>query len=244
MNLKADEIQLQYLESQLSDFAISTGLKVNFHKSFIISMNVSYAKMSTLEAILGCQIGSMPFTYLGLPMGSANPKFHDLTPIMDRIERRLAACSSLLSYSGRLQMVNSVVTPSALYDMCTIKLPIGVIENIDRSRNQCLWGDVDTKKGGNLAAWSMVQKPKNKGGLGVSNILLQNDALLLKHLNNLYANVDVPWAKLVWSKYYSAKVSHGSSEVGSLWWKDVQRLHTIFRGISRCIVGDGSSILF
>jgi hypothetical protein len=58
---------------------------------------------------------------------------------MDRIERRLFVCSSLLSYSGRLQMTNSVITPSATYAMCTIKLPIGVTENIDRARKQCTW---------------------------------------------------------------------------------------------------------
>ena len=45
--------------------------------------------------------------------------------------------------------------------MCTIKLHKGVIDNIDRARKQCLWRvkDVD-KKGGHLAAWNMVQKPK------------------------------------------------------------------------------------
>jgi hypothetical protein len=99
----------------------------------------------------------MPFTYLGLPMGTTKPRFQDLTPMMDKIERRLTTCSSLLSYTGRLQLVNFVLTPSATYTMCSIKLPIGVINNIDRARKQCLWrGNDHTKKGGNLAAWSMV----------------------------------------------------------------------------------------
>ena len=69
--------------------------------------------------------------------------------------------------------------------MCTIKLHKGVIDNIDRARKQCLWRvkHVD-KKGGHLAAWNMVQKPKkNKGGLGVINLRIQNDALLLKQLH-------------------------------------------------------------
>ena len=78
-------------------------------------------------------------------------------------------------------MVNSVITPTVTYAMCSMNLPVGVIENIDRSRKQCLWrGNNATKKGGNLAAWSLVQKPKDKGGLGVINLRLQNDALLLK----------------------------------------------------------------
>ena len=46
--------------------------------------------------------------------------------------------------------------------------------------------DVD-KKGGHLAAWNLVQKPKNKGGLGVINLRIQNDALLLKHPHKFYS---------------------------------------------------------
>ena len=78
-------------------------------------------------------------------------------------------------------MINSVLSPTVTYAMSSIKLPVGVIENIDRARKQCLWrGNDASKKGGNLAAWHMVQKPKQKGGLGVLNLRLQNDALLLK----------------------------------------------------------------
>jgi hypothetical protein len=67
----------------------------------------------------------------------------------------------LLSLSGILQLINLVITPITTYAMCTIKLHKGVIDNIDRARKQCLWRvkDVD-KKGGHLAAWNMVQKPK------------------------------------------------------------------------------------
>jgi hypothetical protein len=78
-------------------------------------------------------------------------------------------------------MINSAIMPITTYAMCSIKLPVGVIDNIDRVRKQCLWRGSDaTKKGGNLVAWSTVQKPKLKGGLGVINLRLQNEALLLK----------------------------------------------------------------
>jgi hypothetical protein len=86
--------------------------------------------------------------------------------------------------------------------------------------------------------------PKEKGGLGVLNLRLQNDALLMKHLSKFYNRADVPWVQLVWNKYYSAKVPHAAREVGSFWWKDVLRLNIIFRGISRCHLGNGSSICF
>jgi len=95
--------------------------------------------MAILASHFGCQIATMPFTYLGLPMGTTKPRMEDLTPLMDKVERRLSAFSTFLSYSGRLQMINSILTPTVTYAMCSLKLPVGVIENIDRARKQCLW---------------------------------------------------------------------------------------------------------
>jgi retron-type reverse transcriptase len=243
--MEADVGQLQYLKGILHVFSESTGLKVNYGKSMMVPINVAESKMAHLAEAFGCQIGSMPFTYLGLPMGTTKPKIEDYSPIMCKIEKRLTACSSLLSISGRLQMVNSVITPTVLYPMCVLKLHKGVIDNIDRARKQCLWRGNDlNKKGGNLAAWSMVQLPKAKGGLGVINLNVQNDALLLKHLDKFYAKRDIPWVNLIWSSYYLDKVPHAVREVGSFWWKDVLRLSTHFRGIAHCVLGDGSTVMF
>lgn len=32
--------------------------------------------------------------------------------------------------------------------------------------------------------------------------------------------------------------------MGSFWWKDILRLNTLYRGIARCNIGDGASVLF
>lgn len=76
------------------------------------------------------------------------------------------------------------------------------------------------------------------------NLRLQNDALLMKHLHKFYNKMDVPWVQLIWEKYYPDKVPHASREVGSFWWRDVMRLNTIYRGIAKCTVGDGSTVCF
>ena len=112
----------------------------------MISINVSQEKMVHLASTFGCEIGTMPFTYLGLPMGTTKPRVDDFAPIMDRVERRLSACSTWLSYSGRLEMLSSTITPITTYAMCTVKLPRGVIDNIDRARKQCLWRGNEVEK--------------------------------------------------------------------------------------------------
>lgn len=142
-------------------------------------------------------------------------------------------------------MVNSAITPIVTCTLCTIKVPKGFIDNIDCARKQCLWwGSDDTAKGGNLVAWLTVMKPKEKGGLGVINLRLQYDALLLKQLNKFYNKVDTPWVHLVCSKYYEGKVPHECRELGSFWWRDVMCLNVIYRGIARCTLGDGSTVSF
>jgi hypothetical protein len=243
--LSADRHQILFLKNMLDQFAASTVLKVNYHKSYMIPLNVLDDKKHDLASVFGCQIPSMPFTYLGLRMGTTKPHFANLTPLMDGVERKLVACSSFLSYTGRLEMINSVISSTVTYAMCSIKLPVGVIENIERIQKQCLWrGDNPEKKGGNLAAWHMVQKPKHKGGLGVINLKLQNDAFLLKQLHKFYNHLDIPWIHLIWQRYYNGRVPHASPETGSFWWKDVLRLQILYRGVAKCSIGNGSTVTF
>jgi hypothetical protein len=53
--------------------AISSGLKVNYHKSCLVPINVDAQKTELLAASFGCIMGSFPFTYLGLPLGLTKP---------------------------------------------------------------------------------------------------------------------------------------------------------------------------
>jgi hypothetical protein len=67
--LPAATPQLLYLKQLLHQFASSTRLKVNFSKSFQVPINISDDRASSLVACFECQVGSIPFTYLGLPLG-------------------------------------------------------------------------------------------------------------------------------------------------------------------------------
>jgi hypothetical protein len=107
----AERDQILHLKGLLQSFAESTGLRVNFHKSSMVPLNVLDVKLQDLASVFACQIAFMHFTYLGLPMGTTKPRMEDLTPLMDRVERRLNACSSFLSYSGRLEMLNLYSPP-------------------------------------------------------------------------------------------------------------------------------------
>ena len=121
-------------------------------------------------------------------MGTTRPSVLDLFPLVCRVERRLSATLNMISYGGKLSLLNSVITSLIIFALCTLKLPVSIIELLDKIRRKCLW----TKKTENgdscnsLAAWDMVCQPKVSGGLGVINLKVQSDALLLKYLHKFY----------------------------------------------------------
>ena len=130
--------------------------------------------------------------------------------------------------------------------MCTLKLHPKVIEHLDKLRRYCLWAknSDDGVKNNSLAAWELVCRPKNKGGLAVIDIKTQNAALLLKHLFKFYNHHDVPWVTLIWDTYYSDRVPHAVDQLGSFWWRDVFKLYDKFCQLSVPKVHSGEAVLF
>jgi hypothetical protein len=94
--------QLFFLKAMLNSFAESIGLHVNYHKSNIYPINVSDQKLAILANTFHCKVGTMPFTYLGLPLGPKNPNLGVLLLLIQKIERRLTSTSIFLSQAGRL----------------------------------------------------------------------------------------------------------------------------------------------
>jgi hypothetical protein len=89
--------QLFFLKAMLNSFAESTELHVNYHKSNIYPINVTDQKMKILANTFHCKIGSMLFTYLGLPLGLQRPNLGAFLPLIQKIEKRLASTSVFLS---------------------------------------------------------------------------------------------------------------------------------------------------
>jgi hypothetical protein len=94
--LPAEIDQLTHLKLILDEFAISTGPRVNYHKSNIYPINVGTDKLHLLVSALNCQEGIFPFTYLGLPLGLSKPRMEHLLPLVTKVERKLLVCSQFL----------------------------------------------------------------------------------------------------------------------------------------------------
>ena len=126
--LPAELEQVLALKEMLQDFSSSTGLKVNFSKSSMVPINVDEVAVNSLATTFGCQVASLPFTYLGLPLGTTKPRIQDLTPIVTRLERKLTSISCFLSQGARLQLVDSALSSMSIFFLCSLQLPAGIIK--------------------------------------------------------------------------------------------------------------------
>ncbi|XP_024628603.1 uncharacterized protein [Medicago truncatula] len=74
------------LRATLLLFESMSGLKVNFNKSLLVGINISDSCLSDAASMLCCKVGTVPFMYLGLPIGG-NPQrlsFWDSMDVRDK----------------------------------------------------------------------------------------------------------------------------------------------------------------
>jgi hypothetical protein len=237
--------QLLVFKALLNTFADSIGLKVNYSKSNMFPINLRPERLNHLVATFNYQTGSLPFTYLGLPLSNSKPTIQEFLPLVHRVERRLVSTATFLTQGGKLLMVNSMLSSLPTFFISSVKVPIEILNQIDRYRGHCLWcgGDLNAKKPP-LTAWKMVCKPKRKGGLGVIKLRVHNVALLLKNLDNFFSKDNLPWVNLIWSQYYRNGSVPGNSKYGSFWWRCILKLLTTYKGLAKVDYGNGETILF
>jgi len=131
-----DVIRLKIL---LDQFATATGLRINFHKSTIVPMNVDAADLPGLLDILGCRQDSFPQTYLGMPLSNVKLNLSAFTPLIARVDKYLSYWqASLLNAMGRTVLVNAVLDSSLIYILSAMMLPQGTIEELDKRRRAFL----------------------------------------------------------------------------------------------------------
>jgi len=76
------------LLSKLICFELASGPMVNFHKSNIRVLRIDKDTLHNFSCIMNCNIMSIPFTYLGLPIGG-NPRKKQLwEPLISKIESK------------------------------------------------------------------------------------------------------------------------------------------------------------
>lgn len=120
--ISATSVSLPGIKSILNKFYSASGLSVSLGKSELFCCGVPTHIHEDLAATVGLKIGTLPVRYLGVPHSFKKLSVADYKPLLDKITNRITCWSSkFLSYAGRLELIESVL--SSLYSYwCTIFL--------------------------------------------------------------------------------------------------------------------------
>jgi len=201
------------LKTILRCFELASGRKVNFSNSFVMGVNVGGDFLCLVERFLYCRVGSVPFTYLGLPVG-ANPRLEKTwQPLLQLLANRLGSWGNkYVSLEGRVVLLNSVLNAILIFYMSVIKMPVVVWKKIVHLQREFLWGGVKQSRSIPWVSWSVVCQPKCEGGLGVRDLRQVNLALLAKwRLRYLVGDGGI-WRDIISARYGGC---HPSPHLGS-----------------------------
>lgn len=119
-----DQEHLFNLKHVIMWFEQISGMRVNFHKSELITMNVEVEDTQRIADIFNCPIGSFPLKYLGVPLHHSKLSREDLQPLVDKLLHRIAGWrGKLLSLAARALLVKTCLASIPVYLLYFIKFP-------------------------------------------------------------------------------------------------------------------------
>ena len=147
------------MKLDLCIFEQLSGLKINFNKSEIFCFGKAKEEEYQYRLLFGCEIGSLPFRYLGVPIHFRKLTNGEWKPVEDKFETKLACwMGKLLSYGDRLTLINSVLTSLPMFMLSFLEIPKGVCKRLDYFRSRFFLQSDQMKKKYRLTKWNIVSR--------------------------------------------------------------------------------------
>lgn len=238
---------LRNLKCILSCFEKLSSMRINFHKSEVIPMNLSDGQIQEVSHILSCPVGAFPMKYLGVPLHFDKLRKEDIQPLIDKILKRIAGWRGrLLSLSGKLVLIKTCLASIPVYLMSVIKFPSWAITLINSQMAHCLWSDSENRKKLHLVNWETVTISKEFGGLGVPDLRQVNICLLASWIRRYSLDGNKLWKRVFDFKYNTNRpnilscVDIGASNL----WKGVKWAARVAKMGYRWKLGNGNNVKF
>ena len=123
---QASQDHLTYLSWLLMWFEAMLGLRINLEKSELIPVG-RVENIDDFALDFGCRVGSLPSTYLGLPLGALFKSVIVWDGVEERFCRRLAMWKrQYISKGGRTTLIRSTSSNLPIYFMSLLCLPSSV----------------------------------------------------------------------------------------------------------------------
>jgi hypothetical protein len=164
MFMENDLEQTTNMKLLLCAFEQLSGLKINFHKSMVFCYGVVKEIEDHYTNLFGCVLGQYPFGYLGIPMHHKKISNADWKVTEDKFEKKLSCWKGkLLSYGGRLVLINSILSSLDMFMLSFYEVPKEVLHKLDFYRSRFFWQGDDHKKKYRLAKWGVICRLKDQG---------------------------------------------------------------------------------
>ena len=169
----------------------------------------------------------------------------DCKSLIDKVRNRVQDWRNRnLTYAGRLQLIASILSSMQVYWASVFILPKAVIREINKLLKRFLWCQGEVAKGRAKVSWDNICKPKDQGGLGIKNLQIWNEVLIMKHLWNVAAKKDTLWVKWISvEKLKGRSIWEGSiDKKNSIGWNNILKLREKIRIHVGYKIGNGKSI--
>nr|GEX16998.1 reverse transcriptase domain, reverse transcriptase zinc-binding domain protein [Tanacetum cinerariifolium] len=123
------------------------GLKINISKSNLYGVGVSSEEIEDMAVGTGCSASNIPFSYLGLPIGSNMSKISNWNVLIERFKSMLSGLkANMLSSGGRLTLIKSVLGSLGIYYFSIFKAPKAVFKVLESLRDAFFCGATGNKR--------------------------------------------------------------------------------------------------
>jgi DNA polymerase III psi subunit len=155
----------------LTCFKQISGMRINFHKSELIPINIESEELLPFIENFQCKEGSFPVKYLGIPLHFDRLKREDLQPLIESILRRITGCRGrLLSLAAKRILIQACQSSVPIYLLSFFQFPKWALSLLDTQLANFLWNDEEGNHKIHLANWPSVCMKKDFGGMGIPNL--------------------------------------------------------------------------
>lgn len=230
------------------EYAGISGLEISVEKSTLFMAGISEDTRSAILHHFPFAQGNLPVRYLGLPLLTKQMTRSDYLPLMEKLRSRISSWTTRhLSYAGRLQLLQSVITSITNFWISAYRLPSRCIKEINQLCSAFLWSgpNLNTKKA--KVAWTDVCRPKKEGGLGLQSIREANKTCCLKLIWRILTQRDSIWVK--WTKCSILKQRSfwelkENTSLGSWMWRKLLKYRDIAKQFYKVEIQNGKSTSF
>nr|GEX90928.1 hypothetical protein [Tanacetum cinerariifolium] len=170
------ELQLaKLIMGALEEFKTISGLFPSIPKSTVFFCGVSNHIKTAILNIMPFQEEKLPVKYLGIPLISYRLLNKDCKSLVEKVQNRIGDWKNKsLSFAGRLQLCQYVISSMHVYWASVLVIPVGIIHDIEQLMRGFLWCNGELKKGRAKVTLADICLPKRKGGqvqaLGKNNM--------------------------------------------------------------------------